>query len=73
LKKHIISINDIPSLQMKVGHKSIRQDSIYEFIKKHPNCTRRDVYSLPYNEGDIRKSLISMLKSNKLQETFTIK
>lgn len=72
LRKRIIKVEDFPEIDTGKGKKSPLQDLIYEFIKKHPNCSRKDLYSLNLNDGSIRKSLTSMLKSNKVKETFTI-
>lgn len=75
MKKRIISLNDIPENDNSLTHgiDSPLQDLIYEYIKKHPNCTRRDLYKLNSNEGHIRRSITQMLKSNKVKETFTIR
>lgn len=48
------------------------QNAIVEFIKSHPNCTRKDLYSLPHAEGDIRKALLKVLRQHRVKETFTI-
>lgn len=73
MKKRIISLDDIPdNTNVTHGMASPVQDAIEKFIIKNPNCTRRDLYSLPYPEGHIRRSITTMLKSNKVKETFTI-
>ncbi len=48
------------------------QDKIIKFIKKHPNCVRKDIYHISDNEGHIRRDLIKLLQSRKIKETFTI-
>ncbi len=49
------------------------QDKIVKFIKKHPNCTRRDIYSISKGEdGHIRRDLLKLLTSRRVKETFTI-
>ena len=73
MRKRIINAEDFPLVEKTRGQESITQDKIYEYIKKHPNCTRKDLYSLDPNEGHIRRSITTMLKSNKLKETFKIR
>lgn len=49
------------------------QDKIEKFIKNHPDCTRRDIYEIKdIADGDIRRSLLRLLKSRRVKETFTI-
>lgn len=73
MKKRVVSLDDIPVDDYTGGQKTPLQDLIYEFIKKHPNCTRKDLYSLNPNEGHVRKAITTILKSNKVKETFTIR
>ena len=73
MKKRILKAEDIPIDDSPGGQKTPFQDKIYEFIKKHPHCTRKDIYSIDRNEGHIREAITKMLKTNKLRETFTIR
>lgn len=74
MKKRVISAEDFPvePHDYTQGQASPRQDKIYEYIKKHPNCTRKDIYSLDMDDGHVRTALLKMLQSGKLKETFTI-
>ncbi len=74
MKKHTIRIDDIPvePEDFTRGQVAPTQDKIYEYIKNHPDCTRKDLYLLDSNEGHVRRSITAMLKSNRVKETFTI-
>jgi len=77
MKKRILKSNTI-SKPLKIvnnfgkGQEMPLQDVMYKYIKKHPHCTRKDLYSLNPNEGHVRRSITTMLKSNRVKETFTI-
>lgn len=73
MRKRIIKAEDFPEMDIHKGSESPLQDVIYEFIKKHPHCTRKDLYSLNPNQGTVRRAITVMLKSNKVKETFTIR
>lgn len=74
MKKRTISLDDLPEEVMDFtrGQPSSLQDKVYEHIKKHPKCTRRDLYLLDSNDGHIRAAITAMLKSTRIRETFTI-
>ena len=74
MKKRTISLDDLPedTTNFTRGQQAPLQDIMFEYIKKHPNCTRKDLYSLNPNEGHVRRSITNMLKSNRVKETFTV-
>ena len=62
----------ISKTRSEVHHRPM-QDSVYEFIKNHPNCKRSDIYiGVGGNEGHIRRAIISMQKGHRIHETFNI-
>lgn len=49
------------------------QDKIFEFIKKNPNCSRREIYrGVGGDEGHIRRAITVMQRFHKITETFNI-
>lgn len=54
------SIDDLPKEQ--------HVNKVYEYIKKHPNCRRSDLYCLDDNEGHIRTAVLKLLKGNRIRE-----
>ena len=59
-----------------IHRKPTRQIEILDYIRKNPNCTRSSIYSIcektGIGESHIRESLLILLKSGKVRETFTI-
>lgn len=72
IRKNKKQIENVIEISKKNGRSSTTQDAIYEYIKNNPKCIRRDLYKLPFNEGDIRKCVLIMLKSHKIKESLTV-
>ena len=65
-------VKDTPNIRPDPIFFAPKQDEIVKFIKKHPNCTRKDIYAIDDNEGHVRRNLLLLLQSGRIKETFTI-
>ena len=61
VKKHTVKNFNMPKREHF-------DDIVVNYIRKHPNCQRSDLYVLCNNEGTVRASVTRLLKSKRLRE-----
>lgn len=66
------TVKDRPNIRPEPHFFSPNQAIIMKFIKKHPNCIRRDIYNCGLTEDTVRRDLTKLLRKHKVKETFTI-